>query len=692
MTSMTCSPVQIQTSPQSVPSTPSWFGEVALMAHYLSQRGLLEQIEERVRFARARFGIYDTIDFVVVLIGYALSGEATLQSFYERLLPFALPFMALFAREQLPSRSALSRFLKAVDQPTVESLRTLFQEDLLGRPLTAQRDPQAGLQDRCGKVWEVFDADGTRQAARQRALPQTPALPPAHRRMDQVCAAGYTGRKRGEVVRTRTTLLLAHTQQWFATFGNAGNGDYRGELLRVIGVLTQYAIKHHLPLSRIILRLDGQYGDVAVIIDLASRGVCYLTRGKDYGLLDLPAVQARLALPPDQVSTHPETGTGRALFDCAEISLPGTGLSTRVIVATHPATSTTAPIGVTRDGIVYELFFTALPQVAFSPADVIDLYLHRGAFETVLGEEDAEQDSDRWVSQAPNGQEFWQIVSQWVWNLRLELGHHLDPAPVRLTEFAPAQPSAASEEADGQEDPLACTLATSSPLLTCDPHEDPADEQPALDCQEQPSAPFVYGPPQFTQTRRAGKFAGADFQLQPDGTLRCPANHLLYAEARRPEHDGTVRVLYAARLPDCRGCLLAEHCLLHGKDNTGPRRVSAVIRPTGEPPPLPSSSWEPPAPATLPILWGDCRGHQSRQALIRLLHTQTVTVTVTPNAPVPFDPPPPVPLMRAQRAHWRLSWAQRLARNAASPLAPHVHIQIFGIPTPFAASVGVAAA
>src|SRR2546429_8127439 len=54
MTSMTCSPVQIQTSPQSVPSTPSWFGEVALMAHYLSQRGLLEQIEERVRFARAR--------------------------------------------------------------------------------------------------------------------------------------------------------------------------------------------------------------------------------------------------------------------------------------------------------------------------------------------------------------------------------------------------------------------------------------------------------------------------------------------------------------------------------------------------------------------------------------------------------------------------------------------------------------
>jgi hypothetical protein len=377
MNSMESSAVSIQTSPESVPSTPSWFGEVAIMAHYLTHLGLLKKIVEGVQFARARFGIYDTIDFVVVLIGYALSGETTLQSFYERLLPFALPFMALFAREQLPSRSALSRFLKAVDQPTVESLRNLFQEDLLARPPSAQREPHAGLQDRCGRVWEVFDADGTRQAARQRALPHTQALPPAHRRLELVCAPGYTGRKRGEVVRTRTTLLLTHTGQWFATYGKAGNGDYRGELLRVIGVLRQYAAKHNVPLSHIILRLDGQYGDVAVVIDLLRSGLCFLTRGKDYGLLDQAAIQARLQGAPDEVSTPPETGTSRALFDCRNIPLPGTGLQMRVIVATHPATGSPAPIGLTRDGVVYELFFTALPAVAFTAADTVSLYLPR---------------------------------------------------------------------------------------------------------------------------------------------------------------------------------------------------------------------------------------------------------------------------------------------------------------------------
>src|SRR6266568_1830628 len=37
----------------------------------------------------------------------------------------------------------------------------------------------------------------------------------------------------------------------------------------------------------------------------------------------------------------------------------------------------------------------------------------------------------------PAFQEAWQIVSPWVWNLRLELGHVLEPTPLRTTEFAP---------------------------------------------------------------------------------------------------------------------------------------------------------------------------------------------------------------------------------------------------------------
>jgi hypothetical protein len=68
--------------------------------------------------------------------------------------------------------------------------------------------------------------------------------------------------------------------------------------------------------------------------------------------------------------------------------------------------------------MVYELFVTKLPQSAFTAADVVALYLHRGAFENALADEDLEQEPDRWVSHTASGQETWQIISQWTWNLR----------------------------------------------------------------------------------------------------------------------------------------------------------------------------------------------------------------------------------------------------------------------------------
>jgi hypothetical protein len=219
-------------------------------------------------------------------------------------------------------------------------------------------------------------------------------------------------------------------------------------------------------------------------------------RGKDYDLLDIQGVQARLAQPPDQQTSHPETGTCRVLFDFPDLSLSPIGPRTRVIVATHPATETKAVVGTTRGEVVYELFYTALPQGAFTPADVVDLYLHRGGFECVLADEDQEQDADRWCSHAAWGQEFWQILAQWVWNLRLELGHTLHPTPMRTTEFASAQVDESVE-------------ATPAPVSR--PPE---------------PAPVTYGPPQWARLSYTKGFAGADFSLQPDGTrLGGPCMH-----------------------------------------------------------------------------------------------------------------------------------------------------------------------
>ena len=173
MTSIAYSPVSIQTTSQSVPSTPSWLGEVTLLTHHAQRHGVLTAIEEQVRCARRRFGRYETIDFLAVLLGYAMSGERTLETFYERIDPWASAFMALFGRDRLPARATLSRFLSSLDQPAVEALRTLFLHDLFARPLVKEEQP-GGLWDRQENHFLVFDIDGTREAARERCLAENP--------------------------------------------------------------------------------------------------------------------------------------------------------------------------------------------------------------------------------------------------------------------------------------------------------------------------------------------------------------------------------------------------------------------------------------------------------------------------------------------------------------------------------------
>ena len=154
---------------------------------------------------------YEPIDFLARLFGYAISGERTPTDFFERLAPFATAFMALFGRKGLPHRSSLSRDLSDVDRACVEAFRTLFEQHSEASGWT--NESIGGIWDRRGHRYVVFGIDATRQSARKPALPCDPTLPSPRRRLDAVCAPGFTGRKRGEVVRTRTVALQMHTRQ-----------------------------------------------------------------------------------------------------------------------------------------------------------------------------------------------------------------------------------------------------------------------------------------------------------------------------------------------------------------------------------------------------------------------------------------------------------------------------------------------
>jgi hypothetical protein len=178
-------------------------------------------------------------------------------------------------------------------------------------------------------------------------------------------------------------------------------------------------------------------------------------------------------------------------------------------------------------------------------------------------------------------------------------------------------------------------------------------------------------PPQGIQAPRwpcpSNKAAslGETLCCAPFGTLRCPAGQGLSATEERTEADGSLRLVYAARISQCRPCPLREQCQWHGRATAKPRRVSVLLHPLSV--------------GSGPLLWRDWSRRTHRRACRQLLAHQQVQIHLAPLRQAQLATSAPL-LSRAQRAHYRLSWAERLARNASAPTAALVRIKLFGVP------------
>ncbi len=112
----------------------------------------------------------------------------------------------------------------------------------------------------------------------------------------------------GRLFERARRLLRPTAESRLGSFGNPGNGRYREELRKVLSAIGQYLMAHQLSQPHTLLRLDGQYGTGAVLTDVA--GFAFVTRGKEYSVLDHPLVQARLHLPPDQFQQREDKPDG----------------------------------------------------------------------------------------------------------------------------------------------------------------------------------------------------------------------------------------------------------------------------------------------------------------------------------------------------------------------------------------------
>lgn len=352
---------------------------------------------------------------------------------------------------------------------------------------------------------------------------------------------------------------------------------------------------------------------------------------KDAGRCDREAVRARLARPPDREWTHPESGRSRALSAGPALPHPPTGPRVRVIIATHPATCTTPPLGGPRGAWVSERLVPTRPHHACVPTDGRDRSRHRGSGETVRAEEDLAHDPDRWCSHPPmdrrSGTSSAHGSGSFAWNSASSGLPHLSP-----------------------------------------PVED--------------------GSPHWARPSFPGGCPGSAGLLQPDGTLLCPAHQFLSPQERRPERAGSSRRFSAARPGDGRAGERRATCP-ESPSPVKPRRIRAVIFPPISPPQVPSAPvLVPPQPLplpTLPVLWGEWPRGRMRRNGLRVIRSATVVVPM--GAPPPHAPTPGTRehvRTRTERAPGRLPWHQRLASQARPSTASHVTRTLHGLPALFA--------
>lgn len=474
---------------------------------------------------------------------------------------------------------------------------------------------------------------------------------------------------------------------WLTGMAQPGNGHRAAFVDHACTQIVALCGRVSVKLTSAVVRADGEFGSLAQIAQIAGHGLGWLVRAKDYAtLLRHPDVRAVLSRGSVVRMTLPDSAMGRELFDVPDLQWRSADgrreVRTRLIVARTPWPGALGKPGVghLHEGHVYELFVTNLPPHAATAAEVVSLYLARGALEATLAQEDREMSTDRWITHRAAGQDLFQMISQWVWNHRVVLGKAMLSEPaLRVT-------------------PWDVAVATTEPTpITALP-----DGTSALaDLPEEAVAPVRTDPaPASLPTER---FGPEYFPRDDKGHVHCPSGHPMQRTEVRHRRSGD-RERHRAPPTACAACPLLLRCC---GSTSPPIKGRIVDLPLGTssrpspalPPPQPESTSEA-APATVPmvvrrrylpvqvrdhLLWTDLKACAMRCAVVDGLWGEHVEIT---RQAMPHSPSVRV-VTRDQRAHRRATWAQRLARNDLGPDAPQLTLEVYGVPEALAAFVGL---
>ncbi len=262
------------------------------------------------------------------------------------------------------------------------------------------------------------------------------------------------------------------------------------------------------------------------------------------------------------------------------------------------------------------MFVTDRSCVGWTAADVVEQYGGRGGFEQRLSEEDQEQATEQVVSQNPQSQQLWQVICQWVWNLRIWLGRP-EGAEVRVFELSPP----------------VCVTA------------------------EEPPGEVVSGQPESA--------AALSWEGETSSFV-CSQGVRLTEVSRLQDARDRLRV-YQAPGRVCGDCEQTLAC----------RGRLASLTAVGHMVMVREDPTRPPPPSGGGFVWRDVPARAWRGTLQRPLRLHRVELEALP-ATEPAQAVPPPLRTRAERRHQRRTWLSREQQNAATGTRWRIHLH--GIP------------
>jgi hypothetical protein len=550
-----------------------------MLLQWLQARGYWDELAAKLQVRRE--GGFVGADVVLFLLLFLATGShRSLKRFGQWTEPFRKELAALGGRKALATPSSVSRYLSAVQSDDARALTPWLLIEACDANAVLQH-PAAAAYDTHGLPWHLFDWDGTSTAFRHRALPTGCDLPPPARRSAKTGTAGYTGRKRGEIRFMRATLQHAGTGLWLDAVLSPERSDTAAMLPSALDAIVVTSQKAGLPRDRVVLRTDGCGGNVPFMAACRQREVPFLVRSAHYGLLEEPAI--REALRQANWYEVPSSGSGptRLAAELGEVLLqPSKNTMTdegerfepvrvRMVVSRFAATAKSGA-GVVIDGWQYELYATDLPASAWPAPETVELYYGRCGQENRFAQEDRELGLDRIFSYHLPGQELATVVALFLWNWRTTVGFAENPPPERAPTRA-ARCAVVAEPLRGSEDTGAASElggdASKSPALVDEsPVRAPPDDGGATPATEasvlglEPSLRALLAQLPWDEIT-AGLPTNWE-RTETGDAIRCHAGALLPARTITPARQGRApRVEFLASLSSCRSCSAQERCV-----------------------------------------------------------------------------------------------------------------------------------